>query len=201
MNLSQAACDVLTQPDPAEKVRLTFEMGERWKNGDIEDVGHTLPPDVPARPSKPHLRSPSDMPKRSPGTGKRRTALVHAIAHIELNAIDLAWDAVARFVCEDMPKAYFDDWVQVAVDEARHFEMLNHRLHQLDATYGDFPAHNGLWEAAQTTKDDILDRMALVPMILEARGLDTTPATVARLKQNGDPDTANIMALIAKEEI
>lgn len=141
------------------------------------------------------------MPKRSRGGGKRRTALIHAIAHIELNAIDLAWDAVARFASSDLPKAYYDDWVQVAVDEAKHFDLLNTRLHQLDAAYGDFPAHNGLWEAAVKTNSDVLERMALVPMILEARGLDTTPASVDRLRLNGDNETASIMDLIGREEI
>ena len=199
--LTGAACRVLSEPDPAEKVRLTYLYGQAWRDGEISKIGDTFPPDRPARPVKPELTSPADMPKRSKGTGKRRTALIHAIAHIELNAIDLGWDAVARFVQSDFPKQFYDDWVQVAVDEAKHFELLQARLVELDAAYGDFPAHDGLWEAATATKHDVLDRMALVPMTLEARGLDTTPATVKRLTQNGDEATANIMALIGEEEI
>jgi len=199
--LTQAACGVMGAPDPAEKVRLTYLYARAWQDGEISELGNSVPPDHPGRPPKPELCMPADMPKRSKGSGKRRTALIHAIAHIELNAIDLAWDAVARFVDEDFPKAYSDDWVQVAVDEAKHFEMLVARLHELDAEYGDFPAHNGLWEAALTTRDDVLDRMVLVPMALEARGLDTTPATVDRLTANNDIATADIMAKIADDEV
>lgn len=199
--LTDAACQILGEPKPSEKVRLTYAYGKAWFEGEISDIGKTIPPDRPARPSRPELCSASDMPKRSAGTGKRRTALIHAIAHIELNAIDLAWDAVARYVLEGFPRAFFDDWVQVAIDEAQHFDMLDARLVELNAAYGDIPAHDGLWEAAITTRHDILDRMALVPMTLEARGLDTTPATVERLTKNGDEATAKIMAQIGKEEI
>ena len=199
--LTQAACRVLGEPDPGEKVRLTYAYAQAWRDGEIKDVGDAFPPDRPARPSKPILCHPGDMPKRSTGTGKRRVALVHAIAHIELNAIDLGWDAVARFAALGLPRAFFDDWVQVAEDEARHFEMLEKRLHELDGAYGDMPAHDGLWEAAQNSADDILARMALAPMLLEARGLDTTPATVARLEKNGDAATAAIMAEIGEDEI
>lgn len=199
--LTEAACGVLAAPEPAEKVRLTYLYAKAWQNGEISELGNTGPPDRPGRPPKPQLCIPADMPKRSKGSGKRRTALIHAIAHIELNAIDLAWDVVARFVDENLPKAFSDDWVQVAVDEAKHFEMLVARLQELEADYGDFPAHDGLWEAALSTRDDVLDRLVLVPMALEARGLDTTPATVERLKSNGDEITADIMFQIAEDEV
>lgn len=199
--LTDAACQVLSQAEPADKVRLTYAFAQAWRDGDIKVVGDTVPIGRPARPAKPLLCRPADLPKRSTGLGKRRTALIHAIAHIELNAIDLAWDAVARFCGLDLPKAFFDDWVQVADDEALHFEMLNTRLLELDAAYGDMPAHDGLWKAAVITADDVLARMALGPMVLEARGLDTTPGSVSRLKGNGDLATAAIFEKIAADEV
>jgi len=201
VKLTEAAYAVLSSGEPCDKVRLTYDYARMWRDGEISAIGNTRPPDRPARPAKPQLCSPADMPKRSTGGGKRRVNLVHAIAHIELNAIDLAWDAVARFADLDLPKAFFDDWVQVAEDEARHFEMLEKRLNALDARYGDQPAHDGLWEAALKTADDVLARLSLVPMVLEARGVDTTPATVHRLRANGDDATADIMRQIGDEEV
>jgi uncharacterized ferritin-like protein (DUF455 family) len=201
VTLSDAACRVLNTADPAEKVRLTYAYAHAWRAGNIAEIGTSSPPERPARPAKPVLCPPSDMPKRSAGGGKRRVNLVHAIAHIEFNAIDLAWDAVARFAPLNLPKAFYDDWVQVAEDEARHFELLQNRLIELGSSYGDIPAHDGLWEAALNTKDDVLARMALAPMLLEARGLDTTPPTVERLRANGDTATADIFELIGEEEI
>ncbi len=128
-------------------------------------------------------------------------AFIHAIAHIELNAIDLAWDIIARFTNEALPKLFYDDWVQVALDEAEHFNLLSERLSELGGAYGDLPAHNGLWEAAVTTNDDLLARLAIVPMTLEARGLDTTPGAVSKLRQAGDAQSADILQRIGSEEI
>jgi len=201
LTLTEAACRVLNTPKPEDKVRLTYDFARRWQEGEIIDVGTTPPPRRPARPQKPQLCAPGDMPKRSTGGGKRRVNLLHAIAHIELNAIDLAWDIVARFAPHGLPRAFCDDWVQVAEDEARHFEMLTARLGELDAAYGDLPAHDGLWEAANKTAYDILPRLALVPMVLEARGVDTTPPTVDKLRANGDTATADLMQQIGDEEI
>ncbi|MBL4614907.1 MAG: ferritin-like domain-containing protein [Magnetovibrio sp.] len=200
-SLTDLACEVLNTAKPSEKVRLTYRYAQMWRAGEISEIGDRTPPHRPARPANPVLCSPGDMPKRSTGGGKRRINLIHAIAHIELNAIDLGWDAVARFAPLNLPKAFYDDWVQVAEDEARHFEMLEKRLHELDAAYGDLPAHDGLWEAAMNTADDVLARMAVAPMLLEARGLDTTPGTVKRLRANGDHATADIMEQIGDEEI
>ena len=139
---------------------------------------------------------------RRRGMGEEaRRALIHAIAHIELNAIDLAWDLIVRFGRPDFPPGFFADWVHVADDEARHFSSLNERLGELGSTYGDFPAHDGLWEAAEKTAHCLLFRLAVVPMALEARGLDTTPNTVARLKAGGDARTAIILDGIAEDEI
>jgi uncharacterized ferritin-like protein (DUF455 family) len=142
------------------------------------------------------------MPKRRAfGSQARRIALLHALAHIELNAIDLAWDIVARFSGEDLPRAFFDDWVSVAAEEAAHFTLLKERLAELGVRYGDLPAHDGLWEAAAATADDLLARLAVVPLVLEARGLDVTPEMVARLERVGDMPSAEILRQIYRDEI
>jgi len=201
MTLSEAACIILNTADAHLKVRRTYEYVDAWKNGTITEVGDQQPPDTPGRPTKPQLCSPKEMPRRRLGTESGRIALIHAIAHIELNAIDLAWDIMARFTHEDMPKEFFDDWIEVAFDEAVHFELLNNRLKDFDIQYGDHPAHNGLWDAAYSTRDDIMARCALVPMLLEPRGLDTTPQTVERLRRMEDAKTADIMERIGFEEI
>ena len=142
------------------------------------------------------------MPKRRAfGSRAGRIALVHALAHIELNAIDLGWDLVARYSTEDLPRAFFDDWVGVAAEEAQHFELLARRLADFGTAYGDLPAHDGLWEAAAATADDILARLAVVPLVLEARGLDVTPEMAARLERIGDIQTAAILWRIYRDEI
>jgi uncharacterized ferritin-like protein (DUF455 family) len=139
--------------------------------------------------------------RRAFGSSAGRIALVHALAHIELNAIDLGWDLVARFSGEEQPRAFLDDWVGVAAEEARHFELLAHRLADFGASYGDLPAHDGLWEAAAATADDLLARLAVVPLVLEARGLDVTPQMAARLERIGDAQTAAILQRIYRDEI
>ena len=126
---------------------------------------------------------------------------MHALAHIELNAIDLAWDIVARFSGMDLPRKYFDDWVGVGAEEARHFLLLSHRLLDFNVRYGDLPAHDGLWEAAAATAGDLLARLAVVPLVLEARGLDVTPEMAARLERVGDTRSAAILHLIYDQEI
>jgi len=202
ITLSEAARAVLTTAAPLEKVRLTREHAAAWRDGRIAEIGTTTPPDRPARPDQPELKLPRDMPKRGRGgSSANRIALLHALAHIELNAIDLAWDIVARFVDEGMPKGFTDDWVQVADDEARHFVMLEDRLNELGASYGDLPAHDGLWQSAQATAHDLAARLAVVPMVLEARGLDVTPDTVARLRAFGDETSAALLQTIFEEEI
>jgi uncharacterized ferritin-like protein (DUF455 family) len=126
--------------------------------------------------------------------------LLHALAHIELNAIDLAWDLVARFG-QGMPQEFLDDWVEVAAEEAKHFSLLSQRLGTLGVAYGDLPAHDGLWEAAQATAGDLLARLAVVPLVLEARGLDVTPAMIERLDRFGDRDSAEILRIVYADEI
>jgi len=201
MDLSQAAISVLNAADPMEKCRLTRVYAADWFAGRIIAVGDALPPPRPARPERPLLLAPREMPKRAYGGEKGRMGLVHALAHIELNAVDLAWDIVCRFPHENLPKGFLDDWVQVALDEAVHFEMLEELLGALGATYGDLPAHDGLWQAAEKTADDLMARLAVVPMTLEARGLDTTPATMERLTRNGDTVTPPVLDVILHDEI
>jgi uncharacterized ferritin-like protein (DUF455 family) len=190
---------VLTTADPAGKASAAHRLCERWQGAALSG-DHTVPPDRPARPCRPQLARPGDMPKRRALTTVRgRVALLHALAHIELNAIDLACDIVARF--PGQPRAFYGDWAAVADDEARHFQMLRRRLNELGADYGDLPAHDGLWQAAEDTADDLLARLAIVPMVLEARGLDVTPAMITRLEGAGDHTSAAILRVIYREEI
>ncbi|WP_029006895.1 ferritin-like domain-containing protein [Azospirillum halopraeferens] len=200
--LSDAARAVLDTAVPTGKVALTHAFAAAWRDGRITAVGTTPLPDRPARPDRPELKLPRDMPKRGRGGSMaNRIALLHALAHIELNAIDLAWDLVGRFPAEGLPKPFLDDWVQVADDEARHFAMLDARLNALGSGYGDLPAHDGLWQAAQVTAHDVAARLAVVPMVLEARGLDVTPDTIARLKGFGDGESAALLQTICDDEV
>ncbi len=201
-SLAAAACTVLTEPDPGEKVARTLASAEDWRAGDLTaSASPTAMPARPARPVSPQLLAPRHMPRRrSAGVGGR-IALLHAVAHIELNAIDLAWDLIGRFAGLDWPVAFYDDWVAVAEDEARHFTMIEARLNELGAGYGDIPAHDGLWQAAMATAHDPLARLAVVPMLLEARGLDVTPAMIARLRRAGDDASAAALEVIMQEEI
>jgi uncharacterized ferritin-like protein (DUF455 family) len=165
-------------------------------------IGECMPPPRPARPNFPKLLLPRDMPRRRNfGSPTGRTALLHALAHIELNAIDLAWDIVARFARNGLPHEFFDDWVAIAAEEARHFRLLSARLADFGARYGDLPAHDGLWEAAAATSHDLIARLAVVPLVLEARGLDVTPAMAARLDRAGDARSAAILQIIYEQEI
>jgi uncharacterized ferritin-like protein (DUF455 family) len=165
-------------------------------------MGVAAAPPRPARPDRPVLLPPRDMPKRRNfGSPAGRIALLHALAHIELNAIDLAWDIVARFSGAGLPHAFYADWAGVAAEEAEHFALLAARLAALGAAYGDLPAHDGLWEAAAITADDLLARLAVVPLVLEARGLDVTPEMIRRLERVGDPDSAAILDRIYRDEV
>ena len=201
-SLTDAARAVLTMADPFEKLRLTQTAWKAWHAGTLSTIGIAGAPDRPARPARPELRRPGDMPKRRAGGSiGNRVALLHALAHIELNAIDLAWDMIARFADDTLPRAFAADWLGVAGEEARHFGLLAGRLAELDACYGDLPAHDGLWEAAWTTRDDLLARLAVVPLVLEARGLDVTPPMIASLTRAGDDASAAVLQTIYREEI
>ncbi|HEX3535996.1 MAG TPA: ferritin-like domain-containing protein [Stellaceae bacterium] len=192
---------MLRAADPAAKVALTRQLIECWRFGDLP-IGTAVPPPRPARPERPVLLPPRDMPKRRHfGSRTGHIALLHALAHIELNAIDLAWDMVARFGGPGMPREFAGDWAEVAAEEAEHFELLAARLEALDVAYGDLPAHDGLWEAAAATAQDLLARLAVVPLVLEARGLDVTPAMIERLGCAGDRDSAAVLERIYRDEI
>lgn len=199
--LAEGAVAVLATAAPDRKVALSRTLAAAWSEGGMA-VGRAVPPARPARPPRPLLRPPRDMKRRRNfGTEAGRMALLHALAHIELNAVDLAWDIIARFSGEDLPRRFFDDWQYVAAEEATHFALLADRLAALGASYGDLPAHDGLWEAAAATADDLLARLAIVPLVLEARGLDVTPDMTARLERAGDQDSAAILARIYRDEI
>jgi len=187
----------------ADKLALTAEIAARFAAGEtvVEDspVVAAATPLIAGRPERPRLVAPRNLPRRGLASVEGRAALVHAVAHIEFNAINLAWDAVSRF--RGMPAAYYRDWVGVAVDEARHFSLLAARLAELGFAYGDFDAHDGLWEMAMKTADSCLARMALVPRVLEARGLDVTPGMIGRLRAVGDEATVAILEIILREEV
>lgn len=154
---------------------------------------------VPGRETRPELVAPSKLAKRAMNTPEGRAILIHALAHIEMNAVDLALDIVWRF--SEMPDQFYRDWIIIAKEEAYHFSLLNNHLHTMGYTYGDFPAHQSLWEMSEKTKDDILARLAIVPRTFEARGLDVTPAIRDKLKQAGDKDAAEILDIILSDEI
>ncbi|MCW8925507.1 MAG: ferritin-like domain-containing protein, partial [Xanthomonadales bacterium] len=194
-----AECLGITSPE--DKCCAVTELWVAAEAGQCEFDPHTpvTPIGNAGHPAKPELVDPTRVKRRRLGSVQGRAALIHAIAHIEFNAINLALDAVYRF--RDMPRQYYLDWLSVAADEARHYRLLSQRLQVLGFEYGDFPAHNGLWEMAQRTADDCLKRMALVPRVLEARGLDVTPGMIERLEDAGDIETVRILGVILEEEV
>ncbi len=197
---SQTA-DCLNLSCAEDKCQAVAGLWRAVESGDFAFDPHTPvePIGDVGRPARPELVEPSRVRRRRLGSEMGRAALVHAIAHIEFNAINLALDAAYRF--RDMPHQYYIDWISVAADEARHFSLLSTRLQSLGYQYGDFSAHNGLWEMARRTADDCLKRMALVPRVLEARGLDVTPAMITRLTAVGDDETVRILEIILEEEV
>lgn len=201
--IQEAAIEVLTTAAADDKARAALDVAARYRAGGLAvGAAPAALPERPARPARPELRPPAAMPKRRKGGNRRaRVALLHALAHIELNAIDLAFDIVARFAHEVDNPGFVADWIKVGDDEARHFMLLADRLAAFDAAYGDLPAHDGLWESALNTKDDVLARLAVVPMVLEARGLDVTPAMIERMRAFGDTDSAEALTTIYTDEI
>lgn len=201
-SLVEGAFSALVTCNLDDKIRLTNSAAQAWEDRKLSLTGskRIQAPDRPGRPPKPELIPPSQVKKRPLTSAKGRLALIHAIAHIELNAIDLALDIIVRFAHERMPRSFFDGWVMVAKEEAKHFTLLRDRLADLDADYGDLPAHDGLWEAASETGHDINARLAVVPLVLEARGLDVTPPMVAKLRAAGDHKTADIFDIIYEDE-
>ena len=201
-SLRAGAIAAISAADLDRKVALTQKTHRLW-NERILSLRTPLdpePPLRPGRPQKPDLISPGKMKKRSLHTEAGRIALLHAICHIELNAVDLALDIVARFADQPVPRSFFDGWMQVAFEEAKHFGMVRARLRELGADYGDLPAHDGLWEAAHHTRNDLTARLAVVPLILEARGLDVTPSMRDKLREIGDEASASIFDTIYNDE-
>jgi len=200
-SIAQAIAAALRARDPLDKIRRTRAAARDWRLGRLDHAFDTAMPDRPGRPAVPALLPPGRMPKRGKGgTEKGRIALLHALAHIEFVAMDLALDLPGRFGAE-FPREFIDDWMKVAADEAMHFALLDRRLRTLGSVYGALPAHDGLWEAATATAHDAAARLAVVPMVLEARGLDVTPVTIARFEQAGDLPSARILARIMSDEI
>jgi uncharacterized ferritin-like protein (DUF455 family) len=200
--LRAVALHCLCEPDAARKAAVVQALLDRWRRGELQlDAKTVLTPSwpIPGRPSRPELVSPLSVKHRSMRTVEGRAALIHALAHIEFNAINLALDAVWRFAA--MPKEYYSDWLQVAAEEALHFSLLSAHLKTLGFCYGDFPAHNSLWDMAEKTSGDVLARIALVPRTMEARGLDASPPVRAKLAQAGDTAAAEILDIILRDEI
>ena len=205
-DIVNAGLKVLQSASVEDKVEAAHQLYSKiCKSKHIDSWNITLP-DSPARPEFPKLVSPSDVPRRRLGSEKGRAALLHAIAHIELNAIDLAVDMLCRFGNSELLSPedrhqFVLGWAKVAQDEARHFTMFQNHLMTIGYQYGDFPAHNGLWQAALSTKDNFAARLAIAPMVLEARGLDVTPGMIEKLRGHGDNKSCEILTIIYQEEI
>ncbi|MFQ5642960.1 MAG: ferritin-like domain-containing protein, partial [Thiogranum sp.] len=200
-DLFACALQCLECTDPVTKCELTEQVVEALRAQRIgcESGADPQPIGTPGRPLRPRLVPPRDLPRRRPGSAPGRAALLHALVHIEFNAINLAWDAVYRF--RNMPLAFYTDWASVAGEEAYHFRLLCTQLADAGYAYGDFDAHDGLWEMARKTAHDPLVRMALVPRVLEARGLDVTPGMIERLEQAGDKAVVEVLGIILRDEI
>lgn len=200
-NLFVAAAACLECSDVERKCRMAGELASTWADGALSRDGDVGAPQLLAagRPARPELVAPRQLAQRGLGSPEGRAALIHAVAHIEFNAINLACDAVYRF--RDLPDDYYGDWLQVAAEEAHHFSLLAGRLAELGYRYGDFPAHNGLWDLAVKTASDPLLRMALVPRVMEARGLDVTPGMMERFAAAGDQQTVAILEVILRDEV
>ena len=202
-SLLEYALQIVECSDLGTKVELAKKAAQAWHHRKLSlGVRSTQlkMPERPGRPEKPKLLAPKEMPKRSAAGEKGRIALLHSLAHIELNAIDMTWDLIGRFGWAKMPITFFDNWVRVGVEEAKHFELLSKRLIALGAAYGDLPAHDGLWQTAQDTGEDLLARIAIVPLVLEARGLDVTPSMIKKMEAHNDHESAKILSIIYRDE-
>lgn len=200
-NLFAQALHCLQTPDPETKCQQTHALWQQWISDRLDPEADfpVQPFAPPGRPEKPVLVPPSQVKARSVGSIEGRATMLHAIAHIEFNAINLALDAVYRF--RGLPRDYYAGWLQVAREEAEHFVLVRDHLRRLGYDYGDFPAHDGLWEMAGRTADDLLARMALVPRLFEARGLDATPPIINKFISVGDHQAVKILEIILREEV
>ena len=203
--LAQMAEEVLRSADGREKTALSRRYAAQWQaaraDGTLPEIGTANPPDRPARPAEPALLDPRDVPRRRPGTEAGRKAILHAVAHIELNAVDLHWDIIARFTHVPMPPGFYDDWVKSADEESKHFNLICDCLEAMGSHYGDLPAHAGMWRAAEDTAHDLMGRLAVVPMVLEARGLDVTPGMIDIFEKAGVTEAVEAMQVIYAEEV
>ncbi|NUB43090.1 ferritin-like domain-containing protein [Fertoebacter nigrum] len=199
------AVQVLTTADGRAKTALSRRHAATWfaarAAGQSLPVGQASPPPRPARPESPALLDPRDVPRRRPGSPEGRAALLHAVAHIELNAVDLHWDIIARFTDTQMPPGFYDDWVKAADEESKHFNLMCDCLESHGSHYGAMAAHEGMWRAAEDTADDLMGRLAVVPMVLEARGLDVTPGMIAIFRNAGDAQAIAALETIYAEEV
>ena len=210
LTLTQMATAVLETADAKTKTALSRDYAARWfaaRRGEAPEIeiGTASPPLRPARPAKPELLDPRDVPRRRPGSPEGRKALLHAVAHIELNAVDLHWDIIARFGGRvRFPMGFFDDWVKSADEESKHFQLVSGCLESMGSFYGELAAHAGMWRAAEDTAEDIMGRLAVVPMVLEARGLDVTPGMIEVFRKAGDPaakQAVEALEVIYAEEV
>lgn len=203
--LAEMAAEILRTADGRAKAALSRRHAATWfaarGDGRMPEVGVADPPMRPARPEKPELLDPRNVPKRKPGSPAGRIALLHAVAHIELNAVDLHWDIIARFSHVDMPPGFYDDWVKSGDEEAKHFNLVCDCLENLGSYYGALPAHAGMWRAAEDTAEDLLGRLAVVPMVLEARGLDVTPGMIEIFRKAGESEAVAALETIYSEEV
>ena len=193
--------NALLEPDYQAKCELTATIYLAWRQGSLKRQAKSkiLSIDDPGRPQRPILVDPRELERRSVSSPEGSICLLHAFAHIEFNAINIALDAVYRF--RNMPDQFISDWLLVATEEARHFQLLEHELRQRGSYYGAHHAHRGLWDMVCKTRHDVLHRMALVPRVMEARGLDVTPAMIAKFKQNDDRAAVEILEIIYRDEI
>ena len=205
LSLAEMGANVLNTADGRAKTALSLQYAQAWQEaraaGNMLEIGSAPAPDHPARPEAPRLCAPKDVAKRKPGSPEGRIALLHAVAHIELNAVDLHWDIIVRFSKTRLPTGFFDDWVRAAAEESKHFNLICDCLENLSSFYGALSAHAGMWRAAQDTKTDLLGRLAVVPMVLEARGLDVTPNMIKIFKQAKETQAVEALELIYSEEV
>ncbi len=207
--LAEMAEAVLRTADGRGKTALSRRFAAEWRDararGETPAVGRGDPPDRPARPARPELLDPRDVPRRRPGSPRGRRAILHAVAHIELNAVDLHWDVIARFADVPMPIGFYDDWVRAADEESKHFNLVSDVLEAMGCDYGALPAHAGMWRAAEDTAHDLMARLAVVPMVLEARGLDVTPGMIDIFRRAQDepaaPQAVAALEVIYSEEV
>jgi uncharacterized ferritin-like protein (DUF455 family) len=203
--LAELAVEVLVTANGRAKTAVSRANAQRWFEargaGTQLPIGVATPPDRPERAAKPELMAPRDVPQRGPGSEAGRIALLHAVAHIELNAVDLHWDLIARFSHVPMPIGFYDDWVKAADEGSKHFNLICDCLEKLGSHYGALPAHAGMWRAAEDTATDLLGRLAVVPMVLEARGLDVSPGMIQIFRNAGIDHAVAAMEVIYAEEV